>query len=112
MYKKLAEMRDADAQIRETVVQLEFELCNEAKVLEDANAKLIKSKAVVSTARGQMLSLKTPRLFEDPKVQSVPPLDYPSKDICAYCGFGFVHGKQLYSPLVDVFCTLLVLRKS
>ena len=83
-------MREVDAQIWQNVVQLEFEMSNEAKVLEDANEELQICKAPISTARGQMLTLKTPRVFEYPKLQSIPHLGYPNKDACAYNDLGFI----------------------
>ena len=89
LYKGLAEMREADARIRDTLVELELEISNEAKVLENAKADLTKTKGAVYKARGLILSLKTPRVFEYPKDHSVPPLGYQGKETCAYCGLGF-----------------------
>jgi hypothetical protein len=90
LFKQLANMREGDALIRENVVQLELDLANETNVLENAKADLESSAIVVSTARGQMLTLKTPRVFQYPKPPSVPPLGYAGKESCAYCGLGFV----------------------
>ena len=90
LLKQLANMRESDALIRENIVQLELDLANEANVLEDAKSELQSSGMAVSIARGQMLTLKTPRVFQYPKVQSVPPLGYQNKDACSYCGMGFV----------------------
>ena len=88
--KELADMREADAQIRENVVQLELLMGNEARALEVANEELQISRAAVSASRGQVLTIKTPRVFQYPEHQSIPPLGYPGKEGCAYCGLGFI----------------------
>ena len=114
LFKELANMREADARERENVVLLELELAKEVKVLEDAHVELRSSEVGVMAARGQLLSLKTPRVFEYPKGRSVSPLGYEDKDACAYCGFGFVWkaailsscGCFLHPPCVAEIMTL------
>ena len=90
LYKDLAYMRDVDAQNRQNVVELELQMGTEAKVLADIKEELELCKKEVKAAREQMLILRTPRVFEYPEIQSIPPTGYPGKDACAYCGLGFI----------------------
>lgn len=90
LYKDLAVMREADAQIRQQVVDLELQVNSAERDLEVVNKDLQVCKAAVTAARMQMLTLKTPRVFEYPKLQSIPPLGFPGKETCAYCGRGFI----------------------
>ena len=90
LFKDLAYMRDVDAQIRQTVVELEVQMGNEATTLAEIKEELELCKKAVRVAREEMLILKTPRVFEYPLIQSIPPLGLPGNDSCAYCGLGFI----------------------
>lgn len=90
MSQQLAKLREADAAIQATVLELEIELAKKVASLETSNVASKISKAPVAKARGQLLAIRTPRVFQYLAALSTPPLGSSGKDACAYYGLEFI----------------------
>ena len=87
---QISKIREADAEIQREVLEFRAEVNKQRFIHRSATLAWESAKASVEKVRGKLLTMKTPRVFDYPHETSMPPLGIPGKDICAYCGLGFV----------------------
>lgn len=89
-HDKLTDYREKEDAARRERCKLKSTLLEQRRKYDEALASLRDAEAAHREATQQDLILQPKHVFNYPASKSIPPLDMPGIQVCAYCNLGFV----------------------